>query len=327
MKFINMKDFGDPDVLFLDEGPTPDVGPSEVLIKVEAAGVNRPDIIQRQGNYPAPPGASPVLGLEVAGEIVEAGKAVMNWKPGDRVCALANGGGYAEFVSIPASQCLPIPLGLSATQAAALPETTFTVWTNVFDRAGLQPGETFLVHGGSSGIGTTAIQMAKSMGANVYITAGSTEKCEACTALGADLAINYHEEDFVEKLKEVTGNKGIDVILDMVGGDYIGRNLKIAAVEGRIVNIAYLQGPVVKVNFLPIMLKRLTMTGSTLRPQSIETKAAIARHLQEKIWPEIEAGEVKPLIAKRFPLSQAAEAHKLMESNQHIGKIVLDVST
>ncbi|MFD2230532.1 NAD(P)H-quinone oxidoreductase [Alkalimarinus sediminis] len=326
MKFIDIKEFGGPEVLTLKTTSSPTPSENEVLINVVAAGVNRPDVIQRQGHYPAPPGASPILGLEVSGEVIQIGKNVTGLAVGDKVCALANGGGYAEQVCVPASQCLPIPRGLTMVEAAALPETFFTVWSNVFDRGHLQPGESLLIHGGSSGIGTTAIQMGKAMGAKVFITAGSQEKCDACIALGADVAINYHESDFVEVIKEATGAKGVDVILDMVGGDYIPKNFKIAALEGRIINIAFLQGPVIKANFLPVMLKRLTVTGSTLRPQTEATKAAIATHLRNTIWPKIETGEIKPVIAKVFPLEEAENAHRLMESNQHIGKIVLKVA-
>lgn len=326
MRFIDIQEFGSPEALILSTTPAPTPSGNEVLIKVVAAGVNRPDVIQRQGLYPAPQGASPILGLEVAGEIIEVGPDVTSLSVGDRVCALANGGGYAEQICIPESQCLPIPKGLSMVEAAALPETFFTVWSNVFDRGELTSGQTFLVHGGSSGIGTTAIQMAKALGARVFTTAGSQEKCNACMELGADMAINYHEADFVEVIKQQTNGKGIDVILDMVGGEYISKNFKIAAVDGRIINIAFLQGPVVKANFLPVMLKRLTVTGSTLRPQSEAIKAAIAANLKETIWPKIETGEIKPVIAKTFPLEEAASAHRLMESNQHIGKIILTVS-
>lgn len=326
MKYINTPEFGTPDVLTLAEGDIPQIKEGEVLIKVAAAGVNRPDVIQRQGNYPAPPGASPILGLEVSGEIVELGSSVTGFNKGDQVCALTNGGGYAEYAVAPAGQCLTVPADFSMIEAAALPETNFTVWSNVFDRAQLKQGESFLVHGGSSGIGTTAIQLAKVMGAQVFTTAGSDEKCRACLELGADVAINYHTSDFLDVLKERTEGKGVDVILDMVGGDYIQKNLKLAALEGRIVNIAYLQGPVAKVNFLPVMLKRLTVTGSTLRPQSNEAKANIAKQLTDKIWPYYQNKTIKPLIAKGFPLAEASEAHRLMESNQHIGKIVLHVS-
>ncbi|TQV79501.1 NAD(P)H-quinone oxidoreductase [Exilibacterium tricleocarpae] len=325
MRFIAITEFGGPEVLQVRETAEPRPGPAEVLIRVIAAGVNRPDVVQRRGFYPAPPGASPIPGLEVAGEVVEAGAEVSQWRPGDRVCALANGGGYAERVAVPAAQCLPIPSGLSPAQAAALPETCFTVWTNVFDRAGLQPGESFLVHGGSSGIGTTAIQMAKALGAQVFTTAGSAGKCRACEELGATLAVNYREADFVEPLKAATDQRGVDVILDMVGGDYVARNIELAAVDGRIVNIAFLRGSEVELNLLPVMLKRLTLSGSTLRPQSPQRKAAIAASLAAKVWPLIEQGQIKPVIAAEFPLEEAQAAHRLMESSQHIGKIVLQV--
>ena len=326
MKYIDTPKFGGPEVLSLAEGQIPDLSANEILIQVAAAGVNRPDIIQRSGNYPAPKGASPILGLEVAGKVKAVGSEVSRWKVGDLVCALTNGGGYAEFVAVPEGQCLPIPDGLSMIEAAALPETAFTVWSNVFDRAELKAGESFLVHGGSSGIGTTAIQFAKVMGAKVFTTVGSLEKCNACLALGADMALNYHETDFLEALKEATNGKGLDVILDMVGGDYIQKNLKLAALEGRIINIAYLQSPVAKVNFLPVMLKRLTLSGSTLRPQSLAVKTQIAQKLLKHIWPYYADKAIKPVIAEVFPLNKVSDAHRLMESNQHIGKIVLDLS-
>jgi len=326
MQYIDISDFGGPEVMTLKTGPVPVLQAGEVLIRVRAAGVNRPDILQRQGSYPPPPGASPVLGLEVAGEVAQAGGDVNGWHAGDPVCALANGGGYAEYVAVPAGQCLPVPRGLSMAEAAALPETFFTVWTNVFERAGLKAGETFLVHGGSSGIGTAAIQMAKSMGARVFITAGSESKCEACGHLGADVVINYRRQDYVKVVAEATDGKGVDVILDMVGGDYIHRNLKAAALDGRIVNIAYLKGSRVEVDMLPVLLKRLILTGSTLRPRSAAEKAGIARALRKHIWPAIESGGIRPLIAARFPLKDAAGAHRLMEGGTHIGKIVLTVS-
>jgi putative PIG3 family NAD(P)H quinone oxidoreductase len=326
MKFIDTPSFGEPDVMKLAEGERPNIAENEVLVSVAAAGVNRPDVIQRQGNYPAPKDASPILGLEVAGEVIETGSAVKNLKVGDKVCTLTNGGGYAEYVNVPESQCLPIPDGLSMIEAAALPETFFTVWSNVFDRGQLKSGESFLIHGGTSGIGTTAIQLAKAMGAKVYATAGSAEKCKACEELGADYAVNYKELDFLPTIKDHNDGKGIDVILDMVGGDYIQKNLFLAATEGRIINIAYLQGPVNKVNFLPVMLKRLTLTGSTLRPQSLEAKAAIAEQLKSKVWPLLANNTIKPVIAKTFPLDEVVEAHRLMESNAHIGKIILDLS-
>jgi putative PIG3 family NAD(P)H quinone oxidoreductase len=329
MKFIDTPKFGGPEVLILADGPIPEPQANEVLIEVKAAGINRPDVIQRMGMYPAPKGASPILGLEVAGVIKEVGYEVTQWQVGDEVCALTNGGGYAEFVAVPEGQVLPVPQGLSLIEAASLPETHFTVWSNVFDRAALKPGENFLVHGGASGIGTTAIQMAKAMGARVFTTVGDEHKVSACEALGAELVINYRDEDFLVSLKAHTDDKGIDVILDIVGGEYIQKNISLAATEGRIVNIAYLQGPVAKVNFLPVMLKRLTLTGSTLRPQSDDVKAGIARQLKQKIWPLYSgpAPAMKPVIAKVFPFAEVQAAHRLMESNQHIGKIILDLNT
>ncbi|SFB73991.1 putative NAD(P)H quinone oxidoreductase, PIG3 family [Microbulbifer thermotolerans] len=323
MRFIDLPEYGGPEVLQLSEGEKPRPAAGEVLIKVAAAGVNRPDIVQRKGLYPPPPGASPIPGLEVAGEVVAVGEGAARWHVGDRVCALTNGGGYADYVTVPAGQCLPVPQGLSPVEAAALPETFFTVWSNVFDRGRLQAGEVFLVHGGSSGIGTTAIQLASQFGARVFATAGSDDKCRACESLGAERAINYRAEDFVEVVRAATDERGADVILDMVGGDYIARNMKAAAMDGRIVNIAYLQGAKVQVNMLPVMLKRLILTGSTLRPRSAEEKAAIAQALEEKVWPLIEKGKIRPQVYATFPLPEAAEAHRLMESGAHVGKIVL----
>jgi NADPH2:quinone reductase len=325
MKYVDMVAPGGPEVLQLKEADAPVPRSGEVLIKVAAAGVNRPDVLQRSGAYPPPAGASPILGLEVAGEVVALGKGCHLWHTGDKVCALANGGGYAEFLTVPETQSLPIPKGLDMAEAAGLPETCFTVWSNVFDRAGLKAGESFLVHGGSSGIGTTAIQMARGLGARVFATAGSDEKCKVCQQLGAEIAVNYHQQDFVEVLLAETNGNGVDVILDMVGGDYIARNVKVAAMEGRIVNINYVRGSKVEIDFRPVMMKRLTLTGSTLRPQSTEAKAAIARSLQERVWPLIEAGHMKPHVAKVFPLSEAAAAHRFMESGAHIGKIILAV--
>ncbi|MCA0900588.1 NAD(P)H-quinone oxidoreductase [Microbulbifer agarilyticus] len=325
MRFIDLPEHGGPEKMVLAQGDAPAAGEGEVLIRVAAAGVNRPDIVQRAGFYPPPPGASPVLGLEVAGEVIAIGAGVQRWKVGDRVCALTNGGGYAEYAVAPEGQCLPVPSGLSDIEAAALPETFFTVWSNLIHRAKLREGEVLLVHGGSSGIGTTAIQIAVNLGVRVIATAGSAEKCAACEQLGAELAINYREQDFVEAVKAATDGKGADVILDMVGGDYVERNIQCAARDGRIVNIAFLQGAKVEVNMLPVMLKRLTLTGSTLRPQSPEVKAAIASDLREQVWPLVEAGKIRPLIAASFPLADVAEAHRLMESSSHIGKIVLTV--
>ena len=326
MRYINISEHGGPEVMEIKEGEAPDPGKSEVLIKVHAAGVNRPDVMQRQGLYPPPPSASPILGLEVAGEVVATSKDVSAWSVSDRVCALTNGGGYAEYVAVPAGQCLPVPAGLPMEEAAALPETFFTVWANVFDRARLKPGERFLVHGGSSGIGTTAIQMAKSLGSRVFTTAGSAEKCAACQCLGADVAVNYHEQDYVKVLKEATDGQGVDVILDMVGGDYVARNLELAAKDGRIVSLSFIKGSRVQIDMIHILLKRLIITGSTLRPLSSEAKAGIAEKLYAKIWPLIENREIKPLIAARFPLEDAAESHRLMESSKHIGKIILTVA-
>jgi len=303
--------------------PVPMPGDGEVLIRVHAAGINRPDVLQRKGGYPPPPGASDIPGLEIAGDIVAVANGVKEWNVGDDVCALVTGGGYAEYCIAPAPQCLPVPAPLEMVEAAALPETFFTVWSNVFDRAALEPGETLLVHGGSSGIGTTAIQMAHHLGAGVIVTAGSDEKCGACEVLGADLAINYREQDFVEAVKEFTDGKGADVILDMVGGDYVQRNLDALAQDGRLVNIAFLKGSTVEINLIHVMLKRLTMTGSTLRPRPVAFKAAIARKLKERIWPLIETEKITPFIHSTFPLADAGEAHALMESSEHIGKIVL----
>lgn len=323
MACIEIAEPGGPDVLKPATRPVPEPDAGEVLIAVRAAGVNRPDCIQREGNYAPPPGVTDIPGLEVAGEIAALGQDVSGWKPGDRVCALVAGGGYAEFVTAPAVQCLPIPAGLEMAEAAALPETFFTVWSNVFERARLMPGETFLVHGGSSGIGTTAIQLAAKMGSRVITTAGSEEKCRVCEELGAERTVNYKEEDFVEAAKDFTDGRGVDVILDMVGGDYLNRNIKALGPDGRHVSIAFLGGSKAEVNFMPVMLKRLTLTGSTLRPQPVERKAEIARALEEKVWPMIARGEIKPVIHATFPLAQAAEAHALMESSQHIGKIML----
>jgi putative PIG3 family NAD(P)H quinone oxidoreductase len=323
MTVIEISRFGEPEVLVPANRPVPQPGPGEVLIRVAAAGVNRPDVLQRQGGYPPPPGASDIPGLEIAGRVAAVGPDVQDWSVGDAVCALVAGGGYAEFCPAPAPQCLPVPRGLDMAKAAAIPETFFTVWTNVFDRARLAAGESFLVHGGSSGIGTTAIQLAHHFGAKVFATAGSPEKCAACEELGADRAINYRTEDFVAVVKEMTDGKGADVILDMVGGDYVVRNLKALAVEGRLVQIAFLQGSKVELNLTPLMLKRQTLTGSTLRARPVADKAAIARSLKEKVWPLIEDGKVAPVIHKTFPLRQAADAHRLMESSAHIGKIVL----
>jgi NADPH2:quinone reductase len=325
MTAIAIRAPGGPEVLVPEERPMPVLGPAEVLVKVAAAGVNRPDVMQRQGLYPPPKGASDIPGLEIAGEIVALESDVKRWRVGDKVTALVAGGGYAEYCTVHEANALPAPDRLSMTDAAAIPETFFTVWHNVFERGALKAGETLLVHGGSSGIGTTAIQLAKAFGARVITTAGSLEKCEACRKLGADVAVNYRTEDFVQITKDATGGKGADLILDMVGGDYIERNYEAAAVEGRIVQIAFQGSPKTTVNFMRVMLKRLTHTGSTLRARSVADKAAIARALEDKVWPLIAAGKVKPVIFKTFPLAEAAAAHALMESSQHIGKIVLTV--
>lgn len=325
MTCIEIAEPGGPEALRPTTRPRPVAGPGEVLVKVAAAGVNRPDVVQRQGNYKPPPGATDIPGLEIAGTVAALGEGVADWKIGDPVCALVVGGGYAEYCPAPAVQCLPIPKGLSPIEGGALPETFFTVWTNLFDRGRLQPGETLLIHGGSSGIGTTAIQVATAFGAKVVTTAGSAEKCAACVKLGAAKAINYREQDFVEAVKDFTGGKGADVIVDMVGGDYIEKNLRALAVEGRLVSIGFQKGAKAEINFMPMMLKRQTITGSTLRIQSIESKGRIARSLRDKVWPLIEQGRIRPIVHATFPLAQAADAHRLMESSAHIGKIVLAV--
>lgn len=314
---------GSSDVLVAQMRPTPVPSGRELLIRVVGAGVNRPDILQRQGVYPPPPGAPDTLGLEVAGVVEACGPDATRFGVGATVCALLPGGGYAEYALVDERNALPVPAGLSMVEAAAVPETFFTVWTNVFERGGLQAGETFLVHGGTSGIGTTAIQLAKAFGATVFATAGSPAKVQACIDLGADLAVDYQAEDFVAAVKAATGGRGVDLILDMVGGDYIARNHEAAAVEGRIVQIAFLKGAKATVDFRRLMMNRLTHTGSTLRPRSVEQKEAIAWALQDKVWPLLEAGRVRPVIHATFPLAQAAAAHALMESGAHIGKIVL----
>jgi NADPH2:quinone reductase len=324
MTAIGIKAPGGPDMLVREQRPVPAPADGEILVKVAAAGVNRPDVMQRQGLYPPPPGAPDIPGLEIAGEVVALGPNVKRWKSGGRVMALVVGGGYAEYCLAHASHALPVS-GLSMVEAAAIPETLFTVWHNVFERGGLKAGETLLVHGGSSGIGTTAIQLAKARGARVIATAGSQEKCDACRKLGADVAVNYKTEDFVAATKAATADKGADVILDMVGGDYIARNYEAASVEGRIVQIAFLRSPKTEVNFMRLMLKRLHHTGSTLRSRSVADKAAIARAVEDNVLPLIVAGKVKPVIYKTFPLQEAAAAHALMESSAHIGKIVLNI--
>lgn len=316
---------GGPEVLKPQQRPLPQPGPGEVLVAVAFAGINRPDVLQRMGGYAPPPGASDIPGLEIAGTVVGLGEGVSRFRLGDQLCGLVAGGGYAQYAVVHESNALPIPAGLSLEEAGAVPETYFTVWSNVFQRGGLKRGESFMVHGGTSGIGTTAIQLAKAFGASVLATAGSDEKCQACRELGADHAINYRSEDFVAAAKAATGKRGVDLILDMVGGDYISRNYEAAAESGRIVQIAFLNGPKAEVDFRRLMMKRLTHTGSTLRPRTITEKAAIARELEEKVWPLLAQGRCKPVIHARFPLAQAAEAHALMESNAHIGKIVLMV--
>jgi NADPH2:quinone reductase len=326
MNVVEISQYGAPEVLRLAERPDPVAGPGEVLLRVRASGVNRPDVLQRTGNYPVPPGASDIPGLEVAGEIVDGDAqalAAAGLKKGDRVCALVAGGGYAELCVAPVGQCLPVPRGLSDAEAASLPETFFTVWSNVFDRARLQPGEILLVQGGTSGIGVTAIQMAKALGAKVIATAGSDEKCKACLKLGADHAINYKSQDFAEEAKKLTGGKGVDVILDMVAGGYVAREVECLAEDGRIAIIAVQGGAKSEFNAGLVLRKRLTITGSTLRPRPVAFKTAIAASLKQKVWPLLESAAIRPVIHSTFPAARAAQAHGLMESNQHIGKIVL----
>ena len=326
MKAVEITSFGAPDVLHLGTRSAPVPGKGELLIRVSASGINRPDVLQRTGNYPVPPGVSDIPGLEVAGVIVEGDLAAMSaagFKVGDRVCALVAGGGYAELCAAPVGQCLPVPHGLSDIEAASLPETFFTVWSNVFERARLLSGESLLIQGGSSGIGVTAIQIAKALGATVLVTAGSDEKCAACLALGADHAINYKTSDFAEEVKKLTNGQGVNVILDMVGGSYVSREVECLAEDGRLVIIAVQGGVKSEINAGLVLRKRLTITGSTLRPRSLEFKAAIAKALKEKVWPLIASGAIKPVIHSTFAAGEAAKAHTLMESNQHIGKIVL----
>ena len=326
MRAIEIVQPGGPEVLQPCERPVPTLRPGEVLIRVHAAGVNRPDVFQRLGQYPVPPGASDLPGLEVAGEIVDGDLGDSGFKKGDLVCALVQGGGYAEYCAAPLAQCLPVPPGLSALEAAALPETFFTVWSNVFQRGALGEGETLLVQGGSSGIGTTAIQLAKALGHRVFATAGSADKCRACEDLGAERAINYKTEDFAPIVKELTGGKGVDVVLDMVGGDYVAREVSCLADDGRIVIIALLGGAKANVDLGQVLRRRLTITGSTLRPRPVAFKAQIARELRERVWPLLAAGQIKPVIYKTFPLEEAAAAHALMESSAHVGKIMLRVA-
>mgnify|MGYP003483163751 CR=1 FL=1 len=325
MRAIEITKPGPASVLQLCERPVPELKTGEVLIKVHAAGINRPDVLQRLGHYPVPPGASDLPGLEVAGEIVGGNLDGSQFQLGSMVCALVQGGGYAEYCAAPLQQCLPIPAGLTPLEAASLPETFFTVWSNVFDRAHLSDGETLLVQGGTSGIGVTAIQVATALGHRVFATAGSDDKCRACEELGAERGINYRTEDFVEVVKELTGGKGVDVILDMVAGDYVAREISCLADDGRIALIALLGGAKANVDLGQVLRRRLTISGSTLRPRPVTFKAAIAWRLQEKVWPLIEAGKIGPVIFQTFPLEQAAQAHELMESSTHVGKIVLQV--
>jgi putative PIG3 family NAD(P)H quinone oxidoreductase len=325
MTAIEIATPGGPDVLKPKSMPTPKPGAGQILVKVAAAGVNRPDLMQRAGLYPPPPGHSPLPGLEIAGEVASAGPGVTRWKAGDKVCALVNGGGYAEYCIAEEPIALPIPAGLDMVHAGAVPETFFTVWNNVFERGRLTAGEWFLVHGGTSGIGTTAIQLAKAFGAKVIATAGSPEKCKACLEIGADRAINYKTEDFVAVCREATGGKGVDVTLDMVAGDYTERNIAAAAEEGRIVQIAVLGGADIKINIARVMMKRVTLTGSTLRPRTREAKAGFARALEAKVWPLLASGKVRVVMDSTFPLAKAADAHRRLESGAHVGKVVLVV--
>lgn len=326
MRAIEITQPGPADVLKLCERPMPEPKAGELLIKVHAAGINRPDVLQRTGNYPVPKGASDIPGLEVAGEIIGGDLEGSGFKLGDMVCGLAQGGGYAEYCTVPAPQCLPIPAGMTPVEAASLPETFFTVWSNVFDRCRLAPGETLLVQGGTSGIGVTAIQIAAALGHRVFATAGSDEKARACEVLGAERGINYKIEDFGQVVKEITGGKGVDVILDMVGGDYTEREIRCLADDGRLVFIALLGGNKATVSLGQILLRRLTVTGSTLRPRPVAFKAAIAQQLRERVWPLLESGKIKPVIYQVFALEEATQAHELMESSQHIGKIVLKLA-
>ncbi len=326
MRYIEHGTGGAPEVMHLGQTAAPQAGPGDVLIKVAYAGVNRPDCLQRSGRYPPPPGASPILGLEASGHVVAVGEGLTQWRIGDAVCGLANGGAYAEYVAIPQGQVLPVPKGLSLLQAAALPENYFTVWTNVFQRGRLQSGETFLVHGGSSGIGLTAIQLAKAFGARVLCTVGNADKVEACLKAGADVAINYRTQDFVDEALAATAQQGVNIILDMVGGDYMQRNLKALSVDGRLVQIAFLQPSKTEVDWIALMVKRLTFTGSTLRPRSVADKAQMAAELKQNVWPMMEQGKCLPVIHQVFDLDQAAQAHALMESSTHIGKIMLKVA-
>ena len=324
MRVVEISTFGPPEVLTLTDRPEPFPAAGEILIDVAAAGVNRPDVIQRLGKYPPPPGASDIPGLEVAGTVAALGADVTGWAIGDPICALVAGGGYAERAAVPHEQCLPIPKGLTAIQAAGIPETFFTVWTNVFQRGKLQAGETILIHGGTSGIGTTAIQLAKAFGARILTTAGSDEKCEAARRLGAEHAFNYKTQDWVSEAKRVTDGRGVNVILDIVGGDYIARNVDLLSIEGRLLQIAFLKTGKAEIDFSVMMRKRAWITGSTLRPRTPAEKGVIARDLLEHVWPLLENGTVAPVIHKVFPLADAAAAHRLMQESSHIGKLVLD---
>ena len=326
MTCIAIREYGGPEMLQPETRPLPQPGAGEILVKVHAAGVNRPDVSQRLGKYPPPPGASDLPGLEVAGEVAALGAGVTRWKLGDKVCALAHGGGYAEYCLVHETHALPIPQGFSMIEAAAVPETFFTVWVNAFMTGRLSAGETALVHGGSSGIGTTAIMLAKAIGAKIIVTAGSDDKCDACVKLGADLAINYRTKDFVAEVKAFTGGKGVNLVLDMVGGPYVQRNMECAGMDGRLVQIAYQQGyKIADFDMRPISSKRLVMTGSTLRPRTVEQKAAIADSLRERVWPLLDGGKIRPIIDSTFPLRDAAKAHARMETSAHVGKIVLTV--
>ena len=323
MRTIEITEPGEPEVLVIGERVVPPVGAGDVLIRVAAAGVNRADVMQRRGNYPPPPGASDVLGLEVSGTVVAVGDPVSGWRVGDLVCALLAGGGYAEYCAVPAPLCLAVPAGVDVVDAAALPEVVLTVWTNVFERGRLAPGETLLVHGGSSGIGTMAIQLARAFGSRVFVTAGSADKCAACEALGAERAVNYKQTDFVEAVREAAGAGGVDVILDMVGGDYLERNMSLLNLDGRLVIIALMRGATAEINLATLMRRRLFVTGSTLRARTVEQKAAVVEAARARVWPRVETGAVRPVVYQRLPLAQAAEAHRLMESSTHIGKLLL----
>ena len=326
MRYISHGDGGGPEVLGFAEGPVPAIGPRDVLIQVHVAGVNRPDLLQRSGQYPPPPGASPILGLEVAGRVAALGEEVTAWKVGDQVCALTPGGGYAEFCRTDASHCLPVPRGFNLAAAAAIPENFFTVWANLMIRGRLQAGENVLIHGGSSGIGYTAVQVAKHFGAIVFTTVGNEQKATFCLGLGADHVINYRTHDFVAEIKRIAGARRIDIILDMVGGAYIEKNIDLLTFEGRLIQIAFLQGSTVSdFDFMPIMVRRLTVTGSTLRPRSVEEKASIAQALRERIWPLLKSGQIKIVVHKIFRFSEVAEAHRMMERGEHSGKIVLSL--